>query len=133
VKTACMIAFVSFMAICGVRGATPEMRAKFERLRLEWSAHCNDPIVRLNSRIDAYLDSPAYKQILEMGPAVVPLIMEKLGTDGLPWGFALEDLTHAGIMPADRHYDSEVTRQWKEWWKAHRRNWNAAKRTRSNS
>lgn len=99
------------------------IKMKFEPLYSQWAKHCHSPRLKVVSDLRVFLDFPAYREILNLGRDVVPLIMEKYRTDDLPWGFALEELTHAGIMPKDGSYSSSEKVKWLHWWDVNKSTW----------
>ena len=75
-------------------GKTAALEATFNRLVKEWHRdtdfHSNDYFIA---------NHPAYRQIIEMGEAVLPLIFRELETNGGHWFWALRAITGANPEP----------------------------------
>ena len=62
------------------------------------------------------LAHPAYQEIIEMGEAVLPLILEDLRDGGGHWYRALREITGENPVPAeDRGWSKKMRRAWVEW------------------
>lgn len=70
----------------------------FERLRLRWKID-----TQLVSSSSALVKHPAYRQIIELGPEVVPLILTDLEREPDHWHMALVELTGENPVPASAH------------------------------
>ena len=87
-------------------------RATFAKLADEW-----EQATRFISNIEPFLEHPAYRQIIAMGPAAVPCLMGRLD-DGRAshWFAALYELTGATpVPPESRGRIREMTAAWQEW------------------
>ncbi len=59
---------------------------------------------------------PAYREIIEMGEAVLPLILEDLRDGGGHWYRALREITGENPVPEeDRGWSKKMRRAWVEW------------------
>ena len=90
---------------------TPD-RAAFERLADEW-----EQATRLVSNIEPFLEHPAYRQIIAMGTAAVPWLLDRLDKGcASHWFVALYELTGAKPAPPEsRGRIREMTAAWQEW------------------
>lgn len=83
----------------------------FEDLAHKWqteSAFMSSP--------DDMANIPAYRQIVALGFAAVPLILERLKDEPDHWFSALEDITHEDPIPADAYGDMErMAASWVDW------------------
>jgi len=83
---------------CAAQG--DKLRAEFEDAYAGWKQYCEE----LGPEPDAmkYVDCPYYRQIVAMGPAALPFIVEQRRSDaGFHWvGWAWADI--AGIVPAPK-------------------------------
>ena len=87
-------------------------RATFARLADQW-----EQATRFISNISPFLDHPAYRQIIAMGPPAVPWLLARLD-EGRPshWFAALHELTGASPTPPEsRGRIHEMTAAWQEW------------------
>src|SRR5262245_62516420 len=92
-----------------------ELKEQFEARALEWAEHCSK--VRFSSILADYLDHPAYREIVRLGPAVIPWIIEHYRIETLPWGFALQEITGIQMIANPNEFSpSGVRRRWLEWW-----------------
>ena len=66
------------------------LQARFKRLRDDWLRK-----VAFTNSMDDIVDSPPYREIVMMGPRVVPLILEDLAAEPKPWFAALREITGA--------------------------------------
>lgn len=64
------------------------LRERFNALADEWIA-----ATRLSSSVIETCMHPAYQQIIGLGPAVLPLVLEDVAQGELHWGWALRALT----------------------------------------
>ena len=95
------------------RGNT--IKSKFETLTSAWDEHCHK--VAFSSSMHSYLDSPQYKALVDLGPAVIPQIIEHYNSDDLPWGFVLQEITGVNmIADANQFSPASVKRNWLSWY-----------------
>ena len=88
---------------------------QFERLSREWADHCSK--VRHSSNIFKYLDHPAYRQIVRLGPTIIPNIIAIYQCSELPWGFVLQDITGLRMIADSNAYSpAEMKQRWLSWW-----------------
>jgi hypothetical protein len=97
-------------------GTDEGLRVAFEELALSWSsgtAHLSSP-ARL-------VEHPAYRQIIGLGPAVLPLILRDLAETGRFWFPALNAITGENPVSDDAMGDVErMTADWIAWGRANR-------------
>ena len=90
------------------------VRVAFEELALSWSsatAHLSSPA--------KLIEHPAYRQIIGLGPAVLPLILRDLAHTNRFWFPALNAITGENPIPDDAAGDVErMTAAWIEWGRA---------------
>lgn len=93
------------------RPADEGLRVAFEELVLAWSsgtAHLSSPT--------KMVEHPAYRQIIGLGPAVLPLMLRDLAENGRFWFPALNAITGESPIPDDAAGDVErMTEAWIEW------------------
>lgn len=93
-----------------------ELRVAFEELALAWSAataHLSSPT--------KLVEHPAYRQIIGLGPAVLPLMLRDLDTNGRFWFPALHAITGENPIPDDAAGDiDKMTEAWIGWGRANR-------------
>jgi len=91
------------------------LRIAFEELVLSWSAetaHLSSPI-RLT-------EHAAYRQIIGLGPPVLPLVLHDLADHRRFWFPALAAITGESPVPDDAAGDVErMTEAWLEWGREH--------------
>ena len=88
---------------------------QFEQLARQWAQHCSQ--VRFSSILGDYLAHPAYREIVRLGAAVVPWIIDRYRTEAFPWGFALQEITGVRIIADPNEFSPpDVRRRWLEWW-----------------
>jgi hypothetical protein len=90
-------------------GVTDFNQAKFNRLALQWARE-----TRHVSSVTKLSLHPAYQQIIGMGPAAVPLILQRLMNSGGHWLWALNAITGEDPPPTDATFD-EAVQAWLTW------------------
>lgn len=89
----------------------PAMRERFQELADRWE---NETVLLSNS--DRAAAHPAYREIVSMGEPAVPLILERMQSQGGHWFHALHDITHADpVKPPDRGNVEAMQASWQEW------------------
>ena len=89
----------------------PADRERFQRLADQWE---NETV--LLSTSDQATEHPAYQSIVSMGEPAVPLILERMHSQGGHWFHALHDITHADpVKPDDRGNVEAMQASWQEW------------------
>jgi hypothetical protein len=87
------------------------LRVTFEELVLSWSsgtAHLSSPA--------KLLEHPAYRQIIGLGPDVLPLLLHDLAESGRFWFPALNAITGENPVPEDAAGDVDrMTDAWISW------------------
>ena len=91
--------------------ADTALEREFRRLHERWK---NDTAgFSMANRILAH---PAYERIIEMGEAVLPLILEDLRDGGGHWYRALREITGENpVPPEDRGWSSKMRAAWIAW------------------
>lgn len=56
----------------------PELRTRFERAYAGWKEAINHPLIAISSDPASRTHTPAFLELVSLGPAVLPLLMEKL-------------------------------------------------------
>jgi hypothetical protein len=101
--------------IADVTDTDESLKGAFEELALSWSAdtaHLSSPI--------KLMAHPAYRQIIALGPSVLPLMLRDLEESGRFWFPALSAITGENPIPDDAAGDIErMTRAWIEWGHEH--------------
>ena len=89
----------------------PDDRERFQKLADQWE---NETV--LLSTSDQATEHPAYQSIVSMGEPAVPLILERMQSQGGHWFHALHDITNADpVKPADRGNVEAMQASWQEW------------------
>jgi hypothetical protein len=97
------------------RGADDGLAIAFEELALTWSSDT----AHLSST-NKLVEHAAYRQIIGLGPGVLPLILRDLAETGRFWFPALTAITGENPIPDDAAGDVErMTEAWIEWGRAH--------------
>ena len=95
------------------------LEARFRRLADEWHdavAHHSSTTVR-NSH-------PAYREVIGMGPAVVPLLLRDLEKNHTHWFGALREITGANPIPESAAGNiTQMTDAWLRWAKDNHFQW----------
>jgi hypothetical protein len=94
----------------------------FDTLAKEWAEHCRRVMHRSNPA--DYLRCPAYQRLVALGPAAVPLVMERYESDtSVPWESVVEAITGTSMTKDPTFIDpDEVLRLRTEWWARERGN-----------
>jgi len=84
---------------------------RFQRLAQEWSL-----ATQHYSSMSAAAAHPAYKEIISLGPAVVPLLLRDLECNQNHWFFALSAITGANPIPPSAAGDiPAMVKAWLSW------------------
>ena len=90
------------------------VQGEFERLSTEWRA--DRP---RGTDVAQMVEHPAYKRIIDMGPAAIPLILRELDREVDHWFWALHELTGADPVPEDDKGDlPAMAEAWLNWGKS---------------
>lgn len=93
----------------------PDLERRFRELVDLWQAD-----VAPLSSTTARVQHPAYREIVAMGPAVVPHLLRELERRPNHWFAALRSLTGADpVDPADRGHLGRTAESWIRWGKEH--------------
>lgn len=102
------------LADAASQGPDEGLRVAFEELALAWSSgtgHLSSPT--------SLVQHPAYRQIIGLGPAVLPLLLRDLAENGRFWFPALNAITGENPVPDDAAGDVErMTEAWIGWGRA---------------
>lgn len=99
------------IATTGVEAKSLE--STFHALVAEWKAARGH-----TSSINTWAKLPAYQAIVELGPAVVPLLLRELESNPDHWFRALKEITGENPVPLDSRAEvSEMIRHWLAWGK----------------
>ena len=89
---------------------------EFERLSAEWRA--DRP---RGADVTQMVEHAAYKRIIDMGPAAIPLILRELDREVDHWFWALHELTGADPVPEDDKGDlPAMAEAWLDWGRSER-------------
>ena len=92
----------------------PGDRERFTELADRWEAE-----TVFLSNLDRASEHPSHKEIVRMGEPAVPLILQRMQTQGGHWFHALGDITKANpVQPHDRGNVSAMQASWLEWGEA---------------
>src|SRR5947209_27453 len=91
------------------------IKSRIEALASEWGEHCHQ--TWFSSNLSHYLDHPAYRELVALGPEAVPIIMDHYRRDDLPWEFVLQEITGVRMIDDLSAYNpTEVRQRWLDWW-----------------
>jgi hypothetical protein len=94
-----------------VAGPKSNIRDRFSQLATEWK---QQSLLMSNPAQMAMLKS--YQQIIGMGPAVVPLILEELQREPNHWFWALESITDENpVSPEAVGITRKMAEAWVDW------------------
>ena len=86
-------------------------REHFQQLADQWESE-----TVLLSSTDEATEHPAYQSILIMGEPAIPLILERMGSQGGHWFHALHEISQADpVKETDRGDVETMQASWKEW------------------
>lgn len=92
--------------------ANDGLRGRFTELAKRWV----EETTTASSDFRDIVMNDAYQQIIALGPAVVPLILQQLATAPDHWGWALHYLTGENPVPAEAAGDVQATAEaWIAW------------------
>lgn len=95
------------------------LEARFHRLADSWQR-----AVSLHSSCDLRENHPAYREIIALGPAAVPLLLRDLERNRRHWFAALEAITGANpIPPEDAGRIDRMCEDWLRWAKENHYRW----------
>ncbi len=96
-----------------------EIVQNFEDLAAEW-----DEFVAGSSFVGEKTRHPAYQQIINMGPVVIPLILRELEQRPNHWFAALRAITGANlIQPEQLGRTKQMAEAWLKWAREHGYEW----------
>jgi hypothetical protein len=91
----------------------PNLERRFRELVTKWQAE----VAPLSSST-ARVQHPAYREIIALGPAAVPLLLRELEQRPNHWFAALRSLTGADpVPPSERGQIGPMTAAWIKWGK----------------
>jgi hypothetical protein len=86
---------------------------RFHALVAEWKAARGH-----TSSVNAWARLPAYRAIIDLGPDVIPLLLQQLQNDPDHWFWALKELTGENpVTPESRGNVTEMAKCWLQWGK----------------
>lgn len=92
-----------------------ELRGKFTALAEQWNAEKGP-----HSLVCDLVNHPAYREIIGFGPAVIPLILERLEVHLEDWFPALTAITGIDPVPLQSAGNlDEMAHAWKKWGREH--------------
>ncbi|KYC37162.1 hypothetical protein WA1_46895 [Scytonema hofmannii PCC 7110] len=98
---------------------TTDIAQKFKELVTLWELEVNG-----SSFVGEKTNHKAYQQIIEMGDAVIPLILKELETRPNHWFAALRSLTGENpVKPEQRGKIKQMAAAWLQWGKEHGYKW----------
>jgi hypothetical protein len=87
------------------------LESRFRELAEQWKKE-----TRFCSSTTKLVDHPAYQAIIQLGKAVIPLILEELRAEPRHWFPALQAITGENpVAPEDRGVVRKMTTAWLEW------------------
>src|SRR5579862_5416608 len=92
------------------------IECKFQKLADAWRDE-----TRYVSSTTRITSSPSYRAIVDLGPPVVPILIQALQANPYEkWHAALHELTHANPLgPRDTGKPKAVAAAWTRWWEEH--------------
>jgi hypothetical protein len=92
-------------------GTTSPLEHRFQQLATQWKQE-----TRGLSSTTALAMHPAYQQIIGMGKAVIPLLLQDLETKFGRWFWALKSITGQDPVPAEHQGNTQaMTEAWLTW------------------
>lgn len=91
-----------------------DVKTTFERLRDEWYRRTSH-----HSNMSVVFGDPAYQQIIDLGPEIIPFIFAEVKANRGLWLDALATLTGENPVPEAVIYTAEKKKYWLEWGKVH--------------
>ena len=90
------------------------LRKEFDALKKQWMVERKE--FRFHSQIERYWDGPIGKQILDMGPRILPLIVKELRGGDFFFNYPMR--VFAGFLLGGHDLDSEQHRSklWIQWY-----------------
>jgi hypothetical protein len=93
------------------REPDPDVEQRFRTLVAEWNAEAG-PLSSMTARVG----HRAYREIIALGPAVIPLVLQELEQRPNHWFAALRSLTGADpVAASDRGRIGPMTAAWLQW------------------
>ena len=90
---------------------SPDVRAEFRRWKTAWETEA----LNLSSP-EAMAETPSYREIIALGPAVVPCLIEALRGEPDHWFLALKRIAKADpVPPEDRGDIDRMAAAWIAW------------------
>ncbi len=95
------------------------LKQRFRELASEW----DEATAHLSSMNEAS-EHPAYQEIIRLGPAVVPLLLQDMEANHTHWFMALRALTQSDPIPQSAAGNiPKMVRAWVDWGKANGYQW----------
>lgn len=103
----------------GDRDVAEGVAEEFHRLAVAWKSD-----TRHLSKMEQITSHPAYRRIVEIGEAALPLIFQDLDRSGGDWFQALREITKTNpVPPESRGRMSEIREAWLRWGREHGYQW----------
>lgn len=94
--------------------APSSLKSRFDALAAQWRQE-----TEFASAPGVLFMHPAYQEIIGLGPAVVPLILQDLAETSDHWFWALRAITGADpVPPEERGYVERMAERWLQWGRA---------------
>jgi hypothetical protein len=107
------------MATVPLKQQAESVEAEFQRRAALWRAETSHL-----SSTTAMCNHPAYQEIIQMGPAVVPALLRDLEREPDHWFWALQAITGASpVDPVDRGNIDRMAQAWLRWGRANGYQW----------
>ena len=98
---------------------TETTEERFRRLEAKWMAETGHL-----SSYQAIVGHPAFREIVSIGEAVIPLMLRDLSERPRLWVWALPEMTGVDpVPPADGGKIAEMTEAWLRWGREHGYRW----------
>ncbi len=92
---------------------TETLEQRFRRLDIIWRKE-----TAYQSSSTRIKNHPAFREVIDMGDVVVPLLLRDLQGNASLWVWALPEITGADpVAPADRGNIAKMTESWLRWGK----------------
>ena len=93
----------------------PQQRERFQQLANRWEKD-----TFFSSRSDRAIAHPAHQEIINLGTPAVPLILERMSSQGGHWFEALQQITGEDpVSPADFGNIAAMQNSWLQWGQDH--------------
>lgn len=88
------------------------VKSKFDELLARWKSERP----RFSSSTESLVNHPAYQEIIGLGPAVIPFILDEMKREPDYWFWALATLAETNPVPLESRGDlDKMTKIWLDW------------------